>query len=71
LFLLFSRKIFETLALSQQKKSGKDKNTFVLPTYNERKNFPIIVWLLVKTFTKHKLGWELIIVELYPSGSYP
>ena len=34
-----------------------DKYTVLLPTYNERKNLPIIVWLLQKTFAeKYELG---------------
>jgi dolichol-phosphate mannosyltransferase len=31
---------------------SKDKYSVILPTYNERKNLPIIVWLLNDTFTK-------------------
>ena len=27
------------------------KYSVILPTYNERKNLPIITWLLAKTFT--------------------
>jgi hypothetical protein len=27
-----------------------DKYSVILPTYNERKNLPVIVWLLAKTF---------------------
>ncbi len=27
-----------------------DKYSIILPTYNERKNLPIIVWLLAQTF---------------------
>jgi len=30
---------------------GVDKYSVILPTYNERKNLPIIIWLLAKTFT--------------------
>ena len=30
----------------------KNKYTVLLPTYNERENLPIIVWLLVKSFTE-------------------
>jgi dolichol-phosphate mannosyltransferase len=26
------------------------KYSVILPTYNERKNLPIIIWLLAKTF---------------------
>ncbi|KAE9979133.1 hypothetical protein EG328_001074 [Venturia inaequalis] len=41
----------------------KDKYSVLLPTYNERRNLPIITWLLEKTFTEHKLDWELIIID--------
>ena len=30
----------------------KDKYSVLLPTYNERRNLPIITWLLNKTFTE-------------------
>ncbi|PUU78776.1 hypothetical protein B9Z19DRAFT_1141335 [Tuber borchii] len=40
------------MAPSQPTKSGKDKYTVVPPTYNERKDFPIIAWFLEKTFTE-------------------
>jgi hypothetical protein len=42
---------------------AKDKYSVLLPTYNERRNLPIITWLLEKTFTEHKLDWELIIID--------
>ncbi|KAJ4382328.1 dolichol-P-mannose synthesis [Didymella sp. IMI 355093] len=41
----------------------KDKYSVLLPTYNERRNLPIIAWLLNKTFTENNLDWELIIVD--------
>lgn len=28
------------------------KYSVILPTYNERKNLPVIVWLLAKTFNE-------------------
>ncbi|KAJ8106251.1 hypothetical protein OPT61_g9661 [Boeremia exigua] len=31
---------------------NKDKYSVLLPTYNERRNLPIIAWLLNKTFTE-------------------
>ena len=31
--------------------SSKEKYTVILPTYNERRNLPIIIWLLERTFT--------------------
>ncbi|KAI8800182.1 dolichol-phosphate mannosyltransferase-like protein [Cladochytrium replicatum] len=40
-----------------------DKYSVLLPTYNERQNLPVIVWLLVKTFTEHKIDYEIIIVD--------
>jgi len=30
----------------------KDKYSVILPTYNERRNLPIITWLLNRTFTE-------------------
>jgi len=41
----------------------KDKYSIILPTYNERRNLPIITWLLNRTFTEQELDWELIIVD--------
>ncbi|RKF71220.1 Dolichol-phosphate mannosyltransferase subunit 1 [Golovinomyces cichoracearum] len=42
---------------------SKDKFSIILPTYNERKNLPIITWLLNRTFTELCFDWELIIVD--------
>lgn len=39
------------------------KYSVILPTYNERKNLPIIVWLLAKMFEENKLAWEIIVVD--------
>lgn len=36
--------------------SNTHKYSVILPTYNERKNLPIIIWLLAKTF---KEKWVL------------
>lgn len=33
-------------------KITKDKYSVILPTYNERKNLPIVAWLLNRTFTE-------------------
>ncbi|KAF9242385.1 glycosyltransferase family 2 protein [Melanogaster broomeanus] len=42
----------------------------ILPTYNERKNLPIIVWLLARMFQEHfplkglvNWTWEIIVVD--------
>lgn len=32
--------------------SRQDKYSVLLPTYNERENLPLIVWLLVKSFSE-------------------
>lgn len=36
----------------QGRSSRQDKYSVLLPTYNERENLPLIVWLLVKSFTE-------------------
>ncbi|EME88673.1 glycosyltransferase family 2 protein [Pseudocercospora fijiensis CIRAD86] len=41
----------------------KNKYSVLLPTYNERKNLPIIVCLLNKTFTENNLDYEIIIID--------
>lgn len=47
-----------------------DKYSVILPTYNEKKNLPIIVYLLAKTFSEHKLDWEVVIVDdALPDGT--
>lgn len=46
-----------------QKKNMGDKYSIILPTYNERKNLPILVYLLDKTFRKADLDWEVVIVD--------
>lgn len=41
-----------------------DKYSIILPTYNERKNLPILVYLIDKTFKQHpEYDWEVIIVD--------
>ncbi|KAF2859904.1 glycosyltransferase family 2 protein [Piedraia hortae CBS 480.64] len=39
------------------------KYSVLLPTYNERRNLPIIVYLLADTFRKNGLDWEIVIVD--------
>ena len=43
--------------------SSKSKYSVLLPTYNERSNLPILIWLLNRTFTENKIDWEVIIVD--------
>ncbi|KAG6879018.1 dolichol-P-mannose synthesis [Termitomyces sp. T32_za158] len=39
------------------------KYSVILPTYNERKNLPVIIWLLAKVFEENQLAWEIIVVD--------
>lgn len=39
------------------------KYSVILPTYNERENLPIVIYLLAKTFSANKIDWEVIIVD--------
>jgi len=43
---------------------SKDKYSILLPTYNERENLPIIVWLIVK-FMDEGLACSLFIYILF------
>ncbi len=43
--------------------SSAHKYSVLLPTYNERRNLPVLVWLLHRTFTANNLDWEIIIVD--------
>merc|ERR1712230_218464 len=40
-----------------------NKYSVLLPTYNERRNLPIIVWLLNREFTRASADWEIVIVD--------
>ena len=42
--------------------TGK-KYSILLPTYNERENLPIIVWLLVKYLTEADIDYEIIVID--------
>eukprot|EP00111_Clytia_hemisphaerica_P003284 TCONS_00009364-protein len=43
--------------------ASKSKYSILLPTYNEKDNLPLIVWLLVKTFTESNINYEIIIID--------
>lgn len=40
-----------------------DKYLIILPTYNERKNLPILVFLLDRMFSEAGFDWEVVIVD--------
>jgi dolichol-phosphate mannosyltransferase len=42
---------------------GRDVYSVLLPTYNEKENLPIIVYLLVQTFREHGYSFEIIIID--------
>ncbi|RSH91316.1 dolichol-P-mannose synthesis [Saitozyma podzolica] len=56
---------YHSIDMPQQslKASPGDKYSVILPTYNERKNLPVIVWLLAKTFESNGIAWEIIVVD--------
>ncbi|OAX83295.1 hypothetical protein ACJ72_02348 [Emergomyces africanus] len=52
-----------SLCHSTTMSSQNNKYSVILPTYNERRNLPIICWLIEKTFRENNLDWEVIIVD--------
>lgn len=44
---------------------GEDKYSILLPTYNEKENLPLIVWLIVKSFAESdvRYNFEIIIID--------
>ena len=45
------------------RKMSKNKYSVLLPTYNERENLPIIIWLLVKYFSEAEIDYEVIVID--------
>ncbi|KAF8933093.1 dolichol-P-mannose synthesis [Dissophora ornata] len=43
--------------------SGHHKYSVLLPTYNERENLPVIIWLLTKTFQENNIDYEIIVID--------
>ncbi|KAF7248854.1 Dolichol-phosphate mannosyltransferase subunit 1, partial [Varanus komodoensis] len=43
--------------------ASPDKYSVLLPTYNERENLPLIVWLLVRSFAQSGNEFEIIIID--------
>ncbi|NXU02817.1 DPM1 mannosyltransferase, partial [Buphagus erythrorhynchus] len=42
---------------------GPGRVSVLLPTYNERDNLPLVVWLLVRTFSDSGIDFEIIIID--------
>ena len=38
---------------------AKNKYSVILPTYNEKRNLPIVTWLLNRTFSEKYVGFIL------------
>ncbi|EEB17163.1 Dolichol-phosphate mannosyltransferase, putative [Pediculus humanus corporis] len=49
--------------VSQNEKINKNKYSILLPTYNEKENLPIIVWLIVKYMNEGNYDYEIIIID--------
>ncbi|XP_012546772.1 dolichol-phosphate mannosyltransferase subunit 1 [Bombyx mandarina] len=41
----------------------RDKYSILLPTYNERENLPIIIWLIIKYLDESGVDYEVIIID--------
>jgi len=48
---------------SNQSIASSSKYSVILPTYNERRNLPVILYLLCTTFEANNLNYEIIIVD--------
>ncbi|XP_038659070.1 dolichol-phosphate mannosyltransferase subunit 1 isoform X2 [Scyliorhinus canicula] len=44
-------------------KQRGDRYSVLLPTYNERDNLPLIVWLLVRYFDESGFDYEIIVID--------
>lgn len=40
-----------------------NKYSVLLPTYNEKENLPLIVWLLIRAFEEEEIDYEIIIID--------
>ncbi|KAL6120132.1 dpm1 [Pungitius sinensis] len=44
-------------------RDSEDKYSILLPTYNEKENLPLIVWLLVKYLDEGGFSYEIIVID--------
>ncbi|KAI6175551.1 Dolichol-phosphate mannosyltransferase subunit 1 [Aphelenchoides bicaudatus] len=42
---------------------ARPKYSILLPTYNEKDNLPICVWLIEKYLSKHDISYEVIVID--------
>ena len=41
----------------------KDKYSVLLPTYNERQNLPLVIYMIEKTFREANIDYEVIVID--------
>jgi cellulose synthase/poly-beta-1,6-N-acetylglucosamine synthase-like glycosyltransferase len=56
-----SKELFQPEAVFGARMGEKNKYSILLPTYNERENLPIIIWLLVKYLKD--FDYEIIVID--------
>ncbi|PRW33931.1 putative dolichol-phosphate mannosyltransferase [Chlorella sorokiniana] len=49
--------------VTTRKQARPPKYSVLLPTYNERENIALIVYLLVETFDKAELDYEIVVID--------
>nr|CAD7404154.1 unnamed protein product [Timema cristinae] len=49
--------------VSKMTQVSEDKYSILLPTYNERENLPIIVWLIITYMDKSGHNYEIIVID--------
>ena len=54
--------LFDTSSVIFKKEMSKPKYSILLPTYNERENLPIIIWLLMK-YLDDEFPFEVIVID--------
>jgi dolichol-phosphate mannosyltransferase len=42
---------------------AEDKYSVILPTYNERENLPLILWLITKYFDESGYNFEVVVID--------
>src|SRR3989338_10410026 len=58
-------------SLSSSTGYSSNKYSILLPTYNERENLPLIVWMINKAFTEASLDYEIIVIDdSSPDGTF-
>jgi dolichol-phosphate mannosyltransferase len=57
--------------MSASASSSKDKYSILLPTYEERENLPLIVWMIDKAMSEADLDYEIVVIDdSSPDGTF-